>query len=171
MLGISFLQYIEWISNESVYGERLPQHPNDTTIHVNFAIVTNITDIDDFSDLHITGEFDNRPGTGRFLRIFSCVVTYPTGAGRRLYINILKVSGACQTSYDARPGIVRCPHGHHWNPTYIQCYRHLHSYSLSTCCPYAFSKVQWYFTWNLLLQEVKYSYIAKSLILMKRKMI
>ena len=24
----------------------------------------------DFSDVHITGEFDNRPGTGRFLRIF-----------------------------------------------------------------------------------------------------
>jgi len=38
----------------------------------------------DFTDLHITGEFDNRPGTGRFLRIFSCVVTYRTGAGRRL---------------------------------------------------------------------------------------
>jgi len=35
----------------------------------------------DFTDLHITGEFDNRPGTGRFLRIFSCVVTYRTGAG------------------------------------------------------------------------------------------
>jgi len=40
----------------------------------------------DFSDLHITGEFDNRPGTGRFLRIFFCVVTYRTGAGRRLYM-------------------------------------------------------------------------------------
>ena len=53
----------------------------------------------DFSDLHITGEFDNRPGTGRFLRIFSCVVTYRTGAGRRLYI---------KTSADARPGTVRC---------------------------------------------------------------
>jgi len=36
--------------------------------------------------VHITGEFDNRPGTGRFLRIFSCVVTYRTGAGRRLYV-------------------------------------------------------------------------------------
>ena len=53
----------------------------------------------DFSDLHITGEFDNRPGTGRFLRFFSCVVTYRTGAGRRLYI---------KTSADARPGTVRC---------------------------------------------------------------
>jgi len=53
----------------------------------------------DFSDLHITGEFDNRPGTGRFLRIFSCVVTYRTGAGRRLYIKTLT---------DARPSIVRC---------------------------------------------------------------
>jgi len=38
----------------------------------------------DFTDLHITGEFANRPGTGRFLRFFSCVVTYRTGAGRRL---------------------------------------------------------------------------------------
>ena len=38
----------------------------------------------DFTDLHITGEFNNRPGTGRFLRIFSCVVTYRTGAGWRL---------------------------------------------------------------------------------------
>ena len=53
----------------------------------------------DFSDLHITGEFDNRPGTGRFLRIFSCVVTYRTFAGRRLYI---------KTSADARPVTVRC---------------------------------------------------------------
>jgi len=40
----------------------------------------------DFSDVHITGEFDNRPGTGRFLRIFSCVVTYHTGTVRRLYM-------------------------------------------------------------------------------------
>ena len=52
----------------------------------------------DFSNLHITGKFDNRPGTGRFLRIFSCVVTYRTGAGRRLYM---------KTSADARPGTVR----------------------------------------------------------------
>jgi len=52
----------------------------------------------DFSDLHITGEFDNRPGTGRFLRIFFCVVTYRTGAGRRLYM---------KTSADAWPGTVR----------------------------------------------------------------
>jgi len=52
----------------------------------------------DFSDLHITGEFDNRPSTGRFLRIFFCVVTYRTGAGRRLYM---------KTSADARPGTVR----------------------------------------------------------------
>jgi len=44
----------------------------------------------DFTDLHITGE--------RFLIIFSCVVTYRTGAGRRLYI---------KTSADARPGTVR----------------------------------------------------------------
>ena len=40
----------------------------------------------DFSDLQITGEFDNRPGTGRFLSFFSCVVTYCTGAARRLYM-------------------------------------------------------------------------------------
>jgi len=53
----------------------------------------------DFSDLHITGEFDNRPGTGRLLRFFSCVVTYRTGAGRRLYMI---------TSAYARPGTVRC---------------------------------------------------------------
>jgi len=52
----------------------------------------------DFSDLHITCEFDNRPGTGRFLRIFFCVVIYRTGAGRRLYM---------KTSADARPGTVR----------------------------------------------------------------
>jgi len=38
----------------------------------------------DFTDLHITSEFDNRPGTGRFLRIFSCVVPYRMGAGWRL---------------------------------------------------------------------------------------
>jgi len=56
----------------------------------------------DFSDLLITGEFDNRPGTGRFLRNFSCVVTYRTGGGRRLYM----ISSA-----HARPGIVRCPDG------------------------------------------------------------
>jgi len=37
----------------------------------------------DFSDLQITGEFENRPGTGR---IFPCVVTGRTGAGRRLYM-------------------------------------------------------------------------------------
>jgi len=43
----------------------------------------------DFTDLHITGEFDYRPGTGRFLRIFSCVVTYRKGAGRRLYMKTL----------------------------------------------------------------------------------
>jgi len=40
----------------------------------------------DFSDLHITDEFDNRLGTGRFLRIFSCVVTYRMGGDPRLYM-------------------------------------------------------------------------------------
>ena len=53
----------------------------------------------DFSDLHITGEFDNRPGTGIFFRMFSCVVTYHMGAGRRLFM---------ETSADARPGTVKC---------------------------------------------------------------
>jgi len=53
-----------------------------------------------FSYLHITGEFDNRPGTRRFLRIFSCVVTYRTGAGWRLYM---------ETSADVRPGTVLHP--------------------------------------------------------------
>jgi len=56
----------------------------------------------DFSDLHITGKYDIQPGTGRFSRIFSYVVTYRTGAGRRLYMI---------TSADARPDIVRCPAG------------------------------------------------------------
>ena len=51
----------------------------------------------DFSDVHITGEFDNRPGTGRFLRIFSCVVTYRTDVVWHL-----------KTSAGARPGTVRC---------------------------------------------------------------
>jgi len=37
----------------------------------------------DFSDLHITGEFDNRPDTGRFLRHFSFVITYRTVPGQR----------------------------------------------------------------------------------------
>jgi len=56
----------------------------------------------DFSYLQITSEYDNRPGTGRFLRNFSCVVTYSMGGGRRLYM----ISSA-----DARPGNVRCPDG------------------------------------------------------------
>ena len=51
-----------------------------------------------FSDLHITGEFDNYPGTRLFLRIFPCVVTYRTGVDQRLYMI---------TSADARPGSVR----------------------------------------------------------------
>ena len=53
----------------------------------------------DFSDLHITGEFDNRPGTGGFFRNLYWVVTYRTGACRRLNM---------KTSADARPGTVRC---------------------------------------------------------------
>jgi len=54
----------------------------------------------DFSDLQITGEFDNRPGKRRFLRIFSCVVTYRTGAGRRLNM-ITSTDYSC-----LRPGAV-----------------------------------------------------------------
>jgi len=54
----------------------------------------------DISDLHITGEFYNRPDSGRFLRNSSCMVTYRTGGGRRLYM----VSSAY-----TKPGTVRCP--------------------------------------------------------------
>ena len=53
----------------------------------------------DFSDVHITGKFDNRPGTGQFLRIFSCVVTYRTSAVLCQYM---------KTSSGARLGTVRC---------------------------------------------------------------
>ena len=53
----------------------------------------------DSSDVHITGEIDNRPGTRRFLTIFFCVVTYRTGTVRRLYM---------KTSAGARPGTVQC---------------------------------------------------------------
>ena len=61
-------------------------------------MVTNKTDIVRFQRF-AHHRFDNRPGTGRFLRIYSCVVTYCTGAGWRLYM---------KTSADARPGTVRC---------------------------------------------------------------
>ena len=61
----------------------------------------------DFSDLHITGESDNRPGTGRFLRIFSCVVTYRTGAGRRLYIKTSADARRCKRSAGHRTVPVR----------------------------------------------------------------
>jgi len=40
----------------------------------------------DFSDLQITGQFDYHLGTGQFLRIFSCMGTFRTGAGQHLYI-------------------------------------------------------------------------------------
>ena len=53
----------------------------------------------DFSDLQITGECDNRPGTGRFLRIFSCVVTYRTGAVRT----------PCSCTILGEIDAVRCP--------------------------------------------------------------
>jgi len=52
--------------------------------------------------VHITGEFDNRPGTRRVLGTFSCVDTYRTGACRRLYMI---------TPADVRPGTVLCPSG------------------------------------------------------------
>ena len=51
----------------------------------------------DFSDVHITGEFDNRPGTVRFLRIFSCVVTYRTCTVRRLYMKTSAGARRCRT--------------------------------------------------------------------------
>jgi len=53
----------------------------------------------DFSDLHIIRKFENRPGTGQFLRIFCFVVTY-----RRAPV------GGCLcmiTSADARPDTER----------------------------------------------------------------
>jgi len=39
-----------------------------------------------------------------------------TGIGRFVK-RFFKVPGACQTSYDARPGTVRYPDGHRWNRT------------------------------------------------------
>ena len=56
----------------------------------------------DFSDLLIDGVFENRPGTGRFLTFFLCVVTFRTGAGRRLYMI---------TSADARSAFLEILHG------------------------------------------------------------
>jgi len=72
-------------------------------------MATNITD--DFSDLQITGEFDNRPCTGRLLRIFFCVVTYRTGAGRRLYMIIGQCPAGHRTTSDTNCGwssVARC---------------------------------------------------------------
>ena len=60
----------------------------------------------DFSNLQITGEFDNRPETGRFSTYFPCVITNSTGTGRRLYM---------KTSADAQPGTVRRPVGNFRN--------------------------------------------------------
>jgi len=54
----------------------------------------------DFSDMHITDEFENCLGTGRFLRISSCVVTYRIGADRRLYMDHRPMPG--------QTGTVRC---------------------------------------------------------------
>jgi len=50
--------------------------------------------------------------------------THITSTGARTGIGqfdkrYLKVSSACQTSYDARPGTVRCPDGHRWNRTIL----------------------------------------------------
>jgi len=61
-----------------------------------------------FSDLHITGKVDNNQGTGRYIRLFSCVVTYCTGANRRLFMKISADARTAlweisQTPYDARP--------------------------------------------------------------------
>jgi len=52
----------------------------------------------DFSDLQLTGEIKNLQGTVRFLTCFICVVTYRTGADRRLYTII---------STDDRPATVQ----------------------------------------------------------------
>ena len=88
----------------------------------------------DFSDLHITGEFDNRPGIGRFLRNFSCVVTYCTGGGRHLYM----ISSA-----DARPGTVRCQDGVvRDQPDAVQC-------------PADFTRMKHIFTCNNLYNNIK----------------
>jgi len=62
----------------------------------------------DISNLHITGEFDNRPGTGRFWRFFSCVFTYRTGANQRLYMTTLLPCRRCKR-YGVRPIL------HGWN--------------------------------------------------------
>ena len=86
--------------------------PLDHRVNCENRVLTKLSQIKlttyDFSDLQITGEFDNRPGTGRFLRIFSCVVTYRTCGGRRLYMI---------SSTDARclDGIVR------HQPDNVQC--------------------------------------------------
>jgi len=45
----------------------------------------------DFSDLQTTGDFNNRPGTRRFLKKFPSVFKYRTGAGRCLYMIMLWV--------------------------------------------------------------------------------
>jgi len=55
----------------------------------------------DFSDLQITGEFDNRPDIERFLRIFSCVVKYRPASVYdnvgRLYMNATHFQVQCYT--------------------------------------------------------------------------
>jgi len=88
----------------------------------------------DFSDLHITGEFDNRPGIGRFLRIFSCVVTYRTGGGRRLYM----ISSA-----DAQPGTVRCPGGVVKNqPDTVRCPADFTQMKHISTCNYVYNNIK-----------------------------
>ena len=66
----------------------------------------------DFSDLQITDELENRPGTRQFLTL-PCVVTNRSGTSRRLYI--LTPAGI----FRDKPGTVRmkqvfkCIHGLH----------------------------------------------------------
>jgi len=60
-------------------------------MHIHHCLLVSLLD-------NVECKFDNRPGTGQFLRILSCVVTYRTGAGRRMYM---------KTSADARSGSVR----------------------------------------------------------------
>jgi len=100
----------------------------------------------DFSEVHITGEFDNRPGTGRFLRNFSCVVTYSTGAGSRLY-NFMITSADMITS-----DIVRCPADFTrmkqiftWNDVYITFKIRHHSYKETGCL----NKKDWGWLWHI----------------------
>jgi len=80
----------------------------------------------DFSDLHVTGEFDNRPSTGRYLRIFLLLdhIAYGRRPGS-VYINIGRCpsgvvrnqSGTEQSPYDCTQMKRTCNDVY----TYIKC--------------------------------------------------